>query len=183
MTKLYESTIEQVLPTALKEEPEVQAISYALMKANQRIMDKISQTMIYAGIDKLPETLLDVLAAELRSQYYEPDMDIEKKRKIVKNTLYLYEQAGTPAAVEEMIHYMFDSGELIEWFENDGIPGTFEIRTTAQATQEAFVKFSKVIKKVKNARSHLTAVNFGSRAEMTENVSMGMIMAKTVTIL
>ena len=47
-----------------------------------------------------------------------------------------------------MIKYIFGSGELVEWFESEGTPGTFEIRTTAQATEEALDKFSEVIKKV-----------------------------------
>lgn len=182
MIKIYNASIEQILPVSQKNIPEIQAISFSLMKANQMVLQKISQAMIYAGIDNLPENILDVLAAELRSPYYEPDMAIDKKRSVIKNTLYLYEQSGTPEAVEEMIKYIFGSGELVEWFESEGTPGTFEIRTTAQATEEALDKFSEVIKKVKNVRSHLVSVKFGNKLKTEEVIGVGMMAAKITTI-
>ena len=41
---------------------------------------------IYVAIEKLNEDVLDLLALEMRSQYYSDAMDIQKKREIIKNT-------------------------------------------------------------------------------------------------
>lgn len=179
---IKDSSIDQILPSNLANTPEVQAIGYAIKKANQRFWDMLKRTMVYANIDALPEKILDVLAIELRSPYYEPDMEIEKKREIVKNTLYMYSKAGTPQAVEEMVKYVFGSGEVVEWFENNGEPGTFTINTTSQSTAESFEKFAKTIKKVKNVRSHLVDVKFGIRTDGQSQTAIGMVMAKTTRI-
>ena len=40
-----------------------------------------------AVIDELPERILDVLAVELRTPYYQESMNLETKRNIIKRTL------------------------------------------------------------------------------------------------
>lgn len=176
MINLYEGQITQVMPANQKNLPEVQAISYAVNKATQRIMDKVSQSMVYAGIDQLPEQLLDVLAIELQSLYYEPDLSIEVKRGIIKNTLYLYSQAGTPAAVEELVKIVFGKGSVVEWFdfnEPPYTPGTFDIVTNAQMTEEMATYFVSIIQRAKNVRSHIRRVLIDRDITMDERVAVG----------
>ena len=156
--KLKDSNIDQVLPLWISEKPEIQALGYAVMKANQRALDLLEQSMIYAGIDRLPEKILDVLAIELRALYYEDDLDIEKKRNIIKNTLYLHSKAGTPEAVTQMIEYVFGGGVMAEWFEYGGEPYHFKVDTSAILSEDINEKFAKLIRRVKNIRSHLDQI-------------------------
>lgn len=156
--KLKDSNIDQVLPLWISEKPEIQALGYAIMKANQRALDLLEQSMVYAGIDRLPEKILDVLAIELRALYYEDDLDIEKKRNIIKNTLYLHSKAGTPEAVTQMIEYVFGGGVMAEWFEYGGEPYHFKVDTSAILTEDINEKFGKLIRRVKNIRSHLDQI-------------------------
>lgn len=156
--KLRESSIDQILPLWLAEKPEVQALGYAIMKANQKMLDLLDQSMVYAGIDRLPEKILDVLAIELRAQYYEEDLEIESKRNIIKNTLYLYSKAGTPEAVTQMIQYVFGGGVMAEWFEYGGEPYHFKVDTSAILSEDINEKFAKLIRRVKNIRSHLDQI-------------------------
>ena len=162
MISLTDSEIKDILPLNLAEQPEVQAISYAIKLSQKRILEKVLQSMIYAAIDDLPEKIVDVLAAELRAQYYDQALPIENKRQIVKNALYIYSKAGTPEAVEKRIRYIFGTGEVHEWFETGGAPGTFSLSIPETRTEEAFEKFRKMIDGVKNARSHLEHINFGA---------------------
>ena len=155
---IRDSNIDQILPLWLSEKPEVQALGYAIMKANQKMLDLLEKSMVYAGIDNLPEKILDVLAIELRAQYYEEDLEIESKRKIIKNTLYLYSKAGTPEAVTQMIQYVFGGGVMAEWFEYDGEPYHFMVDTSAIMSPDINEKFAKLIRRVKNIRSHLDQI-------------------------
>lgn len=182
MIKLKDGQITDILPLAHKKKTEVKALSEALQKENERFLENINKTMVYASIDELPEKILDVLAAELGTQYYEADMEIEVKREMVKNSLYIYSKAGTPAAVEQMISSVFGSGKLVEWFEFGGEPGTFKIETDAQSTPDAFKKFEKIIKRVKNARSHLLSVTFDSAIRANIKASCGMVQVTKITI-
>lgn len=156
--KLKDSSIDQVLPLWLAEKPEIQALGYAIMKSNQRALELLEQSMVYAGIDKLPEKILDVLAIELRALYYDEDLEIEKKRNIIKNTLYLHSKAGTPQAVTQMIEYVFGGGVMAEWFEYSGEPYHFKVDTSTILTEDINEKFTKLIKKAKNIRSHLDQI-------------------------
>lgn len=158
MIKYKDSEIIQILPESLRHKEEVKAISYAINRAIQKLIAYSERVCVYAAIDELPEKILDVLAVELRTQYYEPDMTLETKRSIVKKTLLWYHHAGTPSAVREMIEAVFGIGEIEEWFEYGGKPYFFKIITDTALTEDIMERFAKIIGKVKNTRSHLEAI-------------------------
>lgn len=117
--------------------------------------------MVYHFIDSAPESVLDLLAVELRSLYYSDTLSINKKREIVKNTLRWHAQAGTPGAVAEMIKIVFGEGEVVEWPDFDEppyTPGTFDIVTNARLTPDILEYFISIIDRVKNVRSHLRRI-------------------------
>lgn len=158
MIKLEDSQISQILPGAIKDMPEIRAMSYAINRAMKKMVHYSKLISVYAVIDELPEEMLNLLAVELRAQYYDTDLDIEKKRTIVKNTLLWYRKAGTPAAVKELIAVVFGTGEITEWYEYGGEPYYFKITTNTTVEEGAIAEFEKIINKVKNARSHLEAI-------------------------
>ena len=112
--KYTESEMLQVMPEPLKYKAEVVALSYAIKRAIGKMVGYAERASVYAAIDKLPEDILDLLAVELRAQYYDEDMDISIKREIVKKTMLWYHRAGTPSAVEELISAVFGEGEISE---------------------------------------------------------------------
>lgn len=167
MTNLYDGTLADLLQNQLKHNPEVEALSYAVLQETRRIMDEAKQTRTISMIDELPEEILDVLAVELRGPYYREELPIERKREIIKNSLAWYAKAGTPAAIAEMAAAIFGSGDVVEWFDFDpnhgvGVPGEFDIETGAaiQDPETYMEEILAVIGRVKNVRSHLRQVHF-----------------------
>lgn len=161
MIKFSEGTVIDCYPN--KNDPQLQSLSYALQNAMRMIGKKKDMSMVYAWIDSLPENILDVLAIELRSMYYDQTLLIEQKRGIIKNTLAWYRKAGTPAAVQELVRVIFGEGQVVEWFDFDPVegeivPGMFDIITNAQLNGDMLEQFRTIIHKVKNARSHLRRV-------------------------
>nr|WP_294490741.1 phage tail protein [uncultured Anaerosporobacter sp.] len=154
MISLYDAEIIDLLPNNLKS-PEVIAYSYTLKKVCQYVIDRIKAIELYTNIDKLPVSILDYLALELRTQYYDEKLDITVKRELIKNTLPWYMKAGTAAAVSELLTTVIGSGSVEEWFNYDGNPYMFKITTSEQLTRENIEKFAIMIEKVKNARSKL----------------------------
>lgn len=141
--------------------PEIQALGYAIQNAFRRIKEKADAAQIYAAVDALPEGILDYLAVELRSMYYDQGLDVDRKRTIIKNTIKWYAHAGTPETVEEMAAIIFGVGEVIEWFdftEPPYTPGTFDIRTSAVLTESTMQQLNNIFRKAKNTRSHLRRV-------------------------
>lgn len=159
MINLYDSNITDILPEVFTKKPEVIALGYALNKAIQRLIDYCQNISIYASIDTLPEDALDLLAAELRTQYYDTTLGIEVKRNLIKNTLVWYMKTGTAASVQEAVEAVFGNGEVIEWFDYDGEPYYFKVSTSnINSTDEMIQKLMDIISTMKNVRSHLEEV-------------------------
>lgn len=175
MIKFEDSEIIQILPSILRNDPETQAISYAIACEIKRILEYSRKISVYASVDRLSEEFLDLLATELRSPYYDAGMDIQIKRDIIKRTIQWYYTAGTPSAVEELVKTIFGEGEVEEWFEYGGEPYYFRIKTNAALTPEANHVFEDMIKKVKNVRSHLERVVTSRRLDEMSYYGVGIV--------
>lgn len=159
MIKLYDSNITDILPEIFAYDPKVKALGHAINKAMQRLIDYCQNISIYTAIDTVPEQVLDLLAVELNTQYYDDSMNIETKRVLVKNTLVWYMNTGTPASVEEAVAAVFGNGEVEEWFDYGGEPYHFKVYTsTINSTDEMIQQLTEIISKIQNARSHLEEV-------------------------
>ncbi len=137
MIKLPEGELRDYLPATMKNDVDMICLSYAVRKETEQLVKYRKAAMIYRFIDSVPESILDLLAVELRSLYYSDALPVETKRNIVKNTLRWHMQAGTPGAVAEMVKIVFGDGEIVEWpdFKDPPYtPGTFDIVTDAQLT-------------------------------------------------
>ena len=87
MISLYDGQITDLLPWKIAQSTEVRCISYAVQQEHQRMLRLAAHTRTMAVIDELPERILDVLAVELRTPYYQESMNLETKRNIIKRTL------------------------------------------------------------------------------------------------
>jgi phage tail P2-like protein len=134
MTKLYDGQVADLLQNSLKYNPEIQALSYAILQEKRKAMDHANQTRTMAMIDTLPEPVLDVLAVELRTPAYSADLPIQNKRTLIKGTLTFYKMLGTPAAVNWVIQSVFGNGNISEWFDYDGEPHHFRVIVTNDDT-------------------------------------------------
>jgi phage tail P2-like protein len=158
MIKLSDAELISVLPPFLKENADMQAISYAFKKGMEKMLAYAGLSALYADIEGLPDEIVDLLALEFQSQYYDESMDLDVKRGIVKNSIAWYAKGGTVSAVDEMVQTVFGEGEVVEWYEYNGEPGTFYINTSTELSPDIIESFNEIIDKVKNIRSHLTNV-------------------------
>lgn len=167
MTNLYDGRLVDIISNAAARNPEVEALAFALRVEKRRIMDYAKQTRTISMIDELPEPILDVLAVELRSPYYNDAATIQEKRDIIRSSLLWAYRAGTVSAMEEMCMALFGNGRVVEWFnaaldEGEFVPGEFDIETGAEMEdpQQYMARINRVIDRVKNVRSHLRKVRF-----------------------
>lgn len=167
MINYYDGQMADIMPGNITRNPEVKALSYALQQACQLLYRYSQKLYIYSRLDEQPEEIIDLLAVELRTQYYNAELNIETKRSLVRNTLIWYMSAGTPAAVEELVATVFGEGSVSEWYEYGGAPYTFKIKTNAVMMADEIEYFTKLIKRVKNTRSHLEAIEFNRTTEGT----------------
>lgn len=167
MINYYDGQIADILPRNLMNDPAAQAFSLAIREGTRLLHRYTQLCYVYCSIDTAPHKVLDLLARELRTQYYSDGLDIETKRSLVRNTLIWYMTAGTPAAVEELVAVVFGEGEVSEWFEYGGEPYWFKIKTNALLTEDMTTYFSEMIRRVKNTRSHIEAIEIHRTIEQT----------------
>lgn len=180
MIRLQDSQITQILPDYLSRETHVQALSYALGQAVKRLIDYCENTAVFATIDSASGDVLDLLALELDTQYYDDSMPIAQKRELIKNTMVWYMRAGTPAAVEELISTVFGKGKVEEWFQYGGQPYMFRVMTSADSSLEAITQFEKLIQKIKNIRSHIESVFFYRSQETVLHIAVANIIGISI---
>lgn len=153
MIKLWESTLLDIIPECFKPKPEVQALSYAIEMEFGRLCAYLEAAKVLCGVDNTSEEALDLLALDLRTQYYDASLDIDTKRKLIKGTLVWYMTAGTPKALTDLLNYIFEDSTLAEWPEYGGQPFFFQVATDDILLKKKYDKFNGMLDTVKNARS------------------------------
>ncbi len=158
---LYDALITDTLGGPYVEDPEVVAFAYALRAGTRLLLDYAEKVTTYSYIDSMGEDFLDLLAAELRTHYYDSGYSIEVKRTLVKETLRWYQIVGTRRAVEELGETLFGFCRVEEWDEYPitGDPYHFRIITQAPASADNVAEFNRLLRYVKSARSYLDSVS------------------------
>lgn len=78
MTDLKSGTLQDILPVNLVT-PETKALSYAFANAQKKMLEFAKAIHIYAELSKVPERVLDLMAMELGTQYYEQSFPRDMK--------------------------------------------------------------------------------------------------------
>lgn len=161
----------KLMPGVFRSDTQVQAMSHALRETARMLLTKIDPVTVYAGVDILPEQIVDLLAVEFRAQYYDTSLSVAEKRKAVKKALLWHCRAGTVSAVRELTDLVWrsDSAQVQEWFEYEAAPYLFRVllETDMRIEEDKIEDFLAALWKVKNTRSHLEAIAFKRKINQT----------------
>ena len=108
---LRQARITDGLPRVLARQEWVIALSEALGLALGKTLDYTDESQIYTRLDTAPETVLDVLAVDWKIDWYDTELTVEQKRRIVKTALTVRRLMGTAAAVKLQVHAIYPEGE------------------------------------------------------------------------
>ena len=159
MIDLYSISLVDIMPDSLKRDPEMVAMAKAFTPEIQSLSRETLLCLLEDQIDHLSSDLVDHLAFERHVDFYDPELPIEVRRDLVKNSLPWHRRKGTPAAVEELITTVFGDGRVEEWFEYGGKRGYFKVITNNRsATTEQALLFMRALNSVKNTRSWLEKI-------------------------
>jgi len=107
-----------ILPPNLLADKQLYAAARALDDELQKITVATRNALLLPRLDELSEEVIDLLAWQWHVDFYEPvGMDIETKRKLIKNSIAWHRIKGTPAAVEQVVSAVFDTSHVQECFE------------------------------------------------------------------
>lgn len=148
----------KLLPQFMRDDETNKALSSAMDSLLSEAGKRAKTVRKWDQIDSMNHVQLDEMAWELNVDWWDSSFSLETKRSVIKTCYRVLEKRGTKWAVEELVTSAFGMGQVIEWFEYDGQPFMFKIRTNATLTKDGMSYFLGMIDKVKNARSHLEMI-------------------------
>ncbi|WP_262382936.1 phage tail protein I [Bacillus infantis] len=168
MINIYKSSMLDLVPSNLKQDPDLIAAAKSIDKQFQQTVNDVRKVIILPHIDQIEDhQLLDLLAWETHLDFYETSLPLETKRELIKKAPVLHRKKGTPAAVEELVATLFDEGRVEEWFDYDGEPYRFQVITNNRSvTNERALEFIRALNSVKNLRSTLERVVIEQKEDM-----------------
>ena len=151
-----------LMPDSILDDPKIVAAAKAFDERLKIITEMTVQALHLPRLDVLPEPVLDLLAWQWHVDFYEPvGMDIETKRRLIRESIKWHRIKGTPAAVEEVASAAFDNTTVKEWFEYGGQPYHFRLITEDVTTDKGVLdRLRAAVFSVKNARSKLDGIDF-----------------------
>lgn len=162
MIDLKDSLMTDILPGHLAT-AEVKALAYAVGRQIRQLCSYADKSRTYAALASAPDTVLDALAAELRTPAYDETLPVETKRELVASTLTFYTHLGTPAALEQLISILFAKGSVAEWYNYNGSEYHFKVQIDIAADDVDDAKQAQVqawVNQYKNQRSILDTIEY-----------------------
>lgn len=133
LSTLFNYSIFELIPNSKKEDPQTKIFFIVVKEIIRKHIVENNQYLIFLdNIDNMREDLVDLIAEELHVDYYDYKSPLEQKRIVVKNSFLIHMKKGTKYAVELVMNIFFTNAKLLEWFEYNGIPGTFKIKLDMQ---------------------------------------------------
>lgn len=117
----------RTIPPALREDASVVALAETASEVLARRLDEIDRARIFSNIDRLDEPLLDILARDLKVDWYDYNYPIKAKRAVIKSSILVHKRLGTVYAVKAALGSVFPGSEVEEWFNYGGEPYRFQV--------------------------------------------------------
>ena len=162
MNNIKDADFLTTFPPALKNDKSMLALGRLVAEELHITANETKKNIIYANIDNLSETWLDVLAYDLHVDWYDYDYPIEAKRAIIKDSIRVHQKLGTKAAVEMALGGIHPQSEIEEWFTYGGKPHRFRIvlDTTKSRVEADYEEIIKTVDIYKRLTAHLDGLYY-----------------------
>lgn len=167
MNNIENYFIHKNLPQSLDKE-NVQEVAKVVDDTLLSFDKTIAEVLIYPAIDMLGSELINTLAIQMHCDFYDDTLPLDVRRNLVKNSIAWHRIKGTPAAVEQMIQTVYQTGVVEEWFDYGGEPFFFKVNLgDSQITTQKIKNLIKMINASKNVRSWLEVLRFSKSIDIT----------------
>lgn len=162
MNNLKDADFYATFPPALKKDEKMVALGRLIADELHQTVEQTKKNIIYANINELSESWLDVLAYDLHVDWYDYDYPIEAKRAIIRDSVRVHQKLGTKAAVEMALGGLHPKSEIEEWFDYGGKPYRFRIvlDTTESRVAADYDEIIKTVDIYKRLTAHLDGLYY-----------------------
>lgn len=179
MIKLYDVLLTDIMPVSLLSD-DMEAYALTIRDVIRLIIEKADKIAVYKNFEKQSDEVINLLAAEYRSHYYDENLSLEQRRELVKNTWQWYIKAGTDGAVNDMLKILFGRGQIIPWYEYGGEPYHVKITANIDYSEDIMEKFNEILKRVKKASTVLDEISTKNVIESELHIGVKMLIPDKV---
>ena len=176
MQDIYTLSLNDITPHNITQDSEVSSLITALDPELQEVSRASLEPLILARIDELPEQVIDLLAWQLHTDFYDLAGTLSMKRQAVKSSILWHMHKGTQWAVLEALRQIDISAEFVHWHDSGDEPYTFKLKTIVtgdfyrtQGRDKLIASIRRAVDESKAARSYLAGLD--TRMEFREDAS------------
>lgn len=148
-------------PSSLAEDDDKRALASVTAQELCELYEDNNILAIYARIDELDETMLDILAYDFKIDWWDENYTLEEKRETFKSCWDVKRKLGVPFACYLAISALYQNAEIQEWYNYDGNPFYFKIHIDSGEVLTDCDKLQRVVEGIryyKNKRSILETI-------------------------
>lgn len=174
MINILDVKLSDLLPSSF-DTVEIKALNNVVTFSLFFLQKYIDNANFTVNIDNVSEKMIDYLACEYRTPYYDEALDLKTKRNLVKSTMLTYQKIGTTNIIKEYLNTLNEETDVAEWYDYDGQPYNFKIFLNISENREVDEKLLTDIKnkieKIKNVRSSLEAIEILNSSNYNKKLS------------
>lgn len=174
MINILDVKLSDLLPSSFDTD-EIKALNNVVTFSLYLLQKYIENANFTVNIDNVSEKIIDYLACEYRTPYYDEALDLKTKRNLVKSTMLTYQKIGTTNIIKEYLNTLNEETDVAEWYDYNGQPYNFKIFLNISENREVDEKLLTDIKnkieKIKNVRSSLEAIEILNSSNYDEKLS------------
>jgi phage tail P2-like protein len=174
MINILDVKLSDLLPSSF-DTVEIKALNNVVTFSLYLLQKYIDNANFTVNIDNVSEKIIDYLACEYRTPYYDEALDLKTKRNLVKSTMLTYQKIGTTNIVKEYLNTLNEETDVAEWYDYDGQPYNFKIflniSENRKVDEKLLTDIKNKIEKIKNVRSSLEAIEILNSSNYDKKLS------------
>ncbi len=171
---IFDIDFTKTLPPTLKDDENMLALARVVAAELQTTAQLSRLNLIYARIDELEESVLDILAYDLHVDWYSYEYPLAAKRAVIKDSVRVHKRLGTLYAAKKALGSVYPQSEIEEWFDYGGEPFSFRVVldvTNARASAEYFA-IKRAVDSYKRLTAHMDNLIYQCRAALEIRIEM-----------
>lgn len=184
MMNLDNAKLTALLPASLTGDANILHAASAVSEAMDKTNKTATNDFIMSRLDTLPEEVINSLAWQFHVDTYDMNLNIEQKRKLVKNAIKDHKYKGTSWAVKSVVEVLLNYAKIEEWFDYGGKPYHFRVNGSYGpiVKGKGLQNLVNAIQAAKNVRSWLDGVSFERKQTVKKQLAMPIVVFKEIRI-
>lgn len=174
MINILDVKLSDLLPSSF-DTVEIKALNNVVTFSLYLLQKYIDNANFTVNIDNVSEKIIDYLACEYRTPYYDEALDLKTKRNLVKSTMLTYQKIGTTNIIKEYLNTLNEETDVAEWYDYGGNPYNFKvflnISDNREIDEKLLTDIKNKIEKIKNVRSSLEAIEILNSSNYDKKLS------------